>query len=62
MPCIRRLRILVATVIAIVADGMSADEILAAHPDLEREEAGDHRLASAVVRTLGGSTRPDLLR
>jgi uncharacterized protein (DUF433 family) len=38
MPCIRGLRIPVATVVAMVADGMSADEILAAYPDLERED------------------------
>jgi uncharacterized protein (DUF433 family) len=37
-PCIRGLRIPVATVVAMVADGMSADEILAAYPDLERED------------------------
>ena len=37
-PCIRGLRIPVATVIAMVADGMSEDEILAAYPDLERED------------------------
>jgi uncharacterized protein (DUF433 family) len=38
MPCIRGLRIPVATVVAMVVDGMSADEILAAYPDLERED------------------------
>jgi uncharacterized protein (DUF433 family) len=38
MPCIRGLRIPVATVVAMVTDGMSADEILAAYPDLERED------------------------
>ena len=38
MPCIRGLRIPAATVVAMVADGMSADEILAAYPDLERED------------------------
>jgi uncharacterized protein (DUF433 family) len=38
MPCIRALRIPVATV-AMVADGMSADEILAAYSDLDREYA-----------------------
>jgi uncharacterized protein (DUF433 family) len=37
MPCIRGLRI-PATVVAMVADAMSADEILAAYPDLERED------------------------
>lgn len=35
MPCIRGLRFPVATVVAMVADGMSAQEIVAEHPDLE---------------------------
>ena len=38
VPCIRGLRIPVATVVAMVADGMTAGEILAAYPDLERED------------------------
>jgi uncharacterized protein (DUF433 family) len=37
-PCIRGLRIPVATVVAMVADGMSAYEILAAYPDLKGED------------------------
>jgi uncharacterized protein (DUF433 family) len=35
MPCIRGLRIPVATVVAMVAEGMGEAEILEAHPDLE---------------------------
>lgn len=35
MPCMRGLRFPVATVVAMVADGMSAQEIVAEHPDLE---------------------------
>lgn len=38
VPCIRELRIPVATVVAMVADGMPEDQILAAFPDLERED------------------------
>jgi uncharacterized protein (DUF433 family) len=34
VPCIRRLRIPVATVVGMVADGMTEGEILAAYPDL----------------------------
>ncbi|MBN1672516.1 MAG: DUF433 domain-containing protein [Kiritimatiellae bacterium] len=34
VPCIRTLRIPVATVVGMVADGMSVKEILAAYPDL----------------------------
>lgn len=35
VPCIRGLRIPVATVVGMVADGMSEEEILAAYPDLQ---------------------------
>lgn len=42
VPCIRGLRIPVATVVGAVADGMTEQEILKAFPDLER---GDIRQA-----------------
>jgi uncharacterized protein (DUF433 family) len=35
VPCIRGLRIPVATVVGMIAEGMTADEILDAYPDLE---------------------------
>jgi uncharacterized protein (DUF433 family) len=35
VPCIRGLRIPVATVVGMVADGMTTDQILATYPDLE---------------------------
>lgn len=35
VPCIRGLRIPVATVVGMVADGMTEEEILRAFPDLE---------------------------
>jgi uncharacterized protein (DUF433 family) len=35
VPCIRGLRFPVATIMAMLADGLSADEILADHPVLE---------------------------
>jgi uncharacterized protein (DUF433 family) len=38
MPCIRGLRIPVATVVAMVANGMTEDEILHDLPDLEGED------------------------
>ena len=41
MPCIRGLRIPVATVVAMVADGMTVDEILGELPDLEREDVAE---------------------
>ena len=38
VPCIRELRIPVATVVGMVTEGMTTDEILEAYPDLERED------------------------
>ncbi len=38
VPCIRGLRIPVATVVGMVADGMTNAEILDAYPDLEPED------------------------
>ena len=46
-PCIRGLRIPVATVVAMVADGMLPDEILAAYPDLERADVTEALLYAA---------------
>ena len=38
MPCIRGLRIPVATVVGMVADGMTSREIIEAYPDLEEKD------------------------
>ena len=38
LPCLRGLRIPVATVVAMIADGMTEAEILAAYPDLAGED------------------------
>ncbi len=38
VPCIRGLRIPVATIVAMVADGMTEHEILQAFPDLEPDD------------------------
>jgi uncharacterized protein (DUF433 family) len=38
VPCIRGLGIPVATVVGMVAEGMSEEEILCAYPDLEPED------------------------
>lgn len=48
--CIRRLRIPVATIVGMVADGMSQEEILRAYPDLEPEDIRQalHYAAEAV--------------
>jgi uncharacterized protein (DUF433 family) len=50
VPCIRGLRVPVATIVGMVADGMTDAEILAAYPDLESEDirASLHFAARAV--------------
>lgn len=51
MPCIRGLRITVATVVAMIADGMSTDEILVAYPDLDRHDISEAlQYAAEAVR------------
>jgi len=53
LPCIRGLRIPVATVVAMVAEGMTDQEILAAYPDLEPEDIHEAlRYAAEAVREL----------
>ncbi len=49
-PCIRGLRIPVATVVAMVANGIAATEILDAYPDLEPADISEalHYAAEAV--------------
>jgi uncharacterized protein (DUF433 family) len=46
-PCIRNLRIPVATVVGMVADRMSEEEILEAFPDLETEDIREALLFAA---------------
>ena len=51
MPCIRGLRIPVATVVGMVADGMTTEEILKAYPDLEQGDVSEAlRFAAEAVR------------
>ena len=50
-PCIRGLRIPVAIVVGMLADGMTASEILDAYPDLEAEDLTEAlRYAAEAVR------------
>jgi uncharacterized protein (DUF433 family) len=50
-PCIRGLRIPVATVLGMLADGMTEPEVLAAYPDLEAEDLHEAlRYAAEAVR------------
>jgi uncharacterized protein (DUF433 family) len=51
VPCIRHLRIPVATVVGMIADGISEADILNAYPDLEREDIPEAlRYAAEAVR------------
>jgi len=51
VPCIRGLRIPVATVVGMVADGMADEEILKAYPDLEPADIREAlRYAAEAVR------------
>ena len=54
VPCIRGLRIPVATVVGMMANGMSNEEILRAYPDLETQ---DIRRGAAVCGGVGARTR-----
>jgi hypothetical protein len=59
-PCIRGLRFPVATVVALLADGMGTEQILTEHPDLTAEDIG---VAAAGrrgrPRRSRGDVRPD---
>lgn len=51
VPCIRGLRIPVATIVGMVADGMTEGEILDAYPDIELEDIHEAlRYAAEAVR------------
>lgn len=51
VPCVRGLRIPVATVVGMVAEGMREDEVLAAYPDLEAEDIREAlQFAAEAVR------------
>jgi uncharacterized protein (DUF433 family) len=51
VPCIRGLRIPVATVVGMVSEGMTESEILKAYPDLELEDIREAlRYAAEAVR------------
>jgi len=55
VPCVRGLRIPVATILRMLAGGMSEEEILAEYPDLEPEDIRESlrfAAASAMERQL----------
>ena len=50
-PCIRGLRVPVATVVGMISEGMTEPEILNAYPDLELEDIRESlRYAAEAVR------------
>jgi len=61
MPCIRGMRIPVATVVGMVADGMDVEEILHTFPDLEADDirqALQYAAEALRERTLPAVTAP----
>lgn len=51
LPCIRGLRMPLARVVSMVADGMTPQQILADYPDLEEEDIREAlRYAASAVR------------
>lgn len=51
VPCVRGLRIPVSTVVGMVAEGMTVEQILEAYPDLEKEDISEAlQFAAEAVR------------
>jgi uncharacterized protein (DUF433 family) len=46
-PCVRNLRIPIATIVSMIAQGMSAEKILDYYPDLEKEDITEALLFAA---------------
>jgi uncharacterized protein (DUF433 family) len=49
VPCVRGLRIPVATIVGMIADGMTEKEILEAYPDLVRDDIREALRYAAVT-------------
>lgn len=47
VPCLRGLRIPVATIVALVAEGQTAQDILALYPDLDADDVREALLFAA---------------
>jgi len=59
VPCLRGLRIPVATVVGLVAQGMTEEQIVAEYPDLETEDIREAlRYAAAAVDERALPLRP----
>jgi len=51
VPCVRGLRIPIATVVGMIAEGMTVEQILAAYSDLEKEDISEAlQFAAEAVR------------
>ncbi len=51
VPCIRGLRIPVATIVGLIAEGMTSEEVLNAYPDLQPEDISEAlKYAAEAVR------------
>jgi len=51
VPCIRELRIPVATIVEMISEGMTEDKILVLYPDLEQDDIREAlRYAAEAVR------------
>jgi uncharacterized protein (DUF433 family) len=59
-PCIRGLRMTVATIVGLVASGRSVNEILTAYPYLKEEDVRE-ALAYAASQPFSAETEDDLL-
>ena len=56
VPCVRELRIPVATVVGLLAQGMAEEEVLAEYPDLELDDLREVlRFAATMVETPAGT-------
>ena len=47
VPCIRNMRMPVATIVGLIAEGASIDEVLADHPELVHEDVREALLYAA---------------
>lgn len=57
VPCVRGLRIPVATIVAMIADGMTQAEIIVAYPDLQQEDIVEALRYARRKRFASGSFR-----
>ena len=56
VPCVRELRIPVATVVGLLAQGMAEEEVLAEYPDLELDDLREvPGFAATMVETPAGT-------